>query len=41
LMGKTIKQQKMKQFLSLLADKYKETKTASVIAVNKAVSTII
>ena len=41
LMGKTIKQQKMKQFLCLLADKYKETKTASVIAVNKAVSTII
>lgn len=30
LMGKSIKQQKMRQFVTLLADKYKETKTASV-----------
>lgn len=41
LMGKAIKQQKMRQFISLLADKYKETKTASVQAVNKALSTVI
>jgi hypothetical protein len=36
LMGKAIKQQKLRQFVTLLADKYKETKTASVQAVNKA-----
>jgi hypothetical protein len=30
LMGKAIKAQKMKQFISLLADKFKETKTAPV-----------
>ena len=41
LMGKAIKQQKMRQFVSLLADKYKETKTASVQAVNKALQTLI
>ena len=41
LMGKAIKQQKMRQFVTLLADKYKETKTASVQAVNKALQTLI
>lgn len=41
LMGKAIKQQKLRQFVSLLADKYKETKTASVQAVNKALQTLI
>jgi hypothetical protein len=41
LMGKAIKQQKMRQFVNLLTDKYKETKTASVQAVNKAMTTII
>lgn len=41
LMGKGIKQQKMRQFLALLTEKYKETKTASVQAVNKAMTTII
>ena len=41
LMGKAIKQQKLRQFVTLLADKYKETKTASVQAVNKALQTLI
>jgi hypothetical protein len=41
LMGKAIKQQKMRQFVTLLAEKYKETKTASVQAVNKALQTLI
>jgi hypothetical protein len=41
LMGKNIKQQKLKGFISLLADKYKETKTAPVQAVNKSISTMI
>lgn len=41
LMAKSIKQQKLKQFVGLLTDKYKETKTAPIAAVNKALHTII
>ena len=41
LMGKQLKQQKLRQFIALLTDKYKETKTAPVQAVNKTLHTII
>ena len=41
LMGKQLKQQKLRQFIGLLSDKYKETKTAPVQAVNKTIQTII
>lgn len=40
LMGKAMKQQKLKGFITLLADKFKETKTAPVQAVNKTLQTI-
>lgn len=39
LMGRNMK--KLKNFVALLADKYKETKTAPVQAVNKALQTIV
>ena len=41
LLGKNIKPLKLRSFIALLAEKYKETKNATVQAVNKALSTII
>lgn len=39
--GKTIKAKKMKQFVNLLADKFKESKTQVINAVNKALETCV
>lgn len=39
IIGKTIKAKKMKQFVSLLSDKYKESKSQVISAVNKGLQT--
>ncbi len=40
LLGKSINKTKLKNFISLLVEKFKETKTAAIQAVNKCLSTI-